>query len=125
MTARLRIVPVGVREARERVEALHSHHHAPPGALFCVGVADGDRLVCVAIVSRPVARMLDADATVAEVTRVASDRTPHAASMAIAAATRAAIALGYRRLVSYTLLGESGTCYRAAGWHDRFATCAT
>ena len=50
-----------------------AHHHAPPGALFCVGVADDDRLACVAIVSRPVARMLDASPVVAEVTRCASD----------------------------------------------------
>lgn len=114
--ARLRLVPVGVREARGRVEALHAHHRAPPGALFCVGVEADDRLACVAVVARPVARMLDFSPTVAEVTRVASDRTPHVASMAIAAATRAALALGYRRLVSYTLLGEEGTCYRAAGW---------
>jgi len=114
--SRLRLAPIGVREARQHVEALHSHHHAPPGALFCVGVSDGARVVCVAIVSRPVARMLDATPTVAEVTRVASDGTPHAASMAIAAATRGALALGYRRLVSYTLLGESGTSYLAAGW---------
>lgn len=75
----LRVVPVGVRAARRIVEAMHAHHHAPPGALFCVGVADNDRLACVAIVSRPVARMLDASPVVAEVTRCASDRTPHAA----------------------------------------------
>lgn len=113
----LRIVPLCLKEARRHVEALHSHHHAPPGALFCVGIADGGRLACVVIVSRPVSRMLDATSTVAEITRCATDRTPHAASMAIAAATRAAIALGYRRLVSYTILGESGVSYRAAGWH--------
>ena len=64
----------------------------------------------------PVARMLDADPTCAEVTRCASDGTPHAASMCLAAARRAALALGYRRLVSYTLLGEAGTSYLAAGW---------
>lgn len=53
----------------------------------------------------------------AEVHRVASDGTaPHAASMAIGAIGRAAVALGWRRIVSYTLLGEAGTSYRAAGW---------
>jgi hypothetical protein len=36
--------------------------------------------------------------------------------MALAAVSRAALALGYRRLVSYLLLGERGTSYRAAGW---------
>ncbi len=113
---RLEVVPIGVTEARRHVEAHHAHHHAPPGASFAAAVSDGERVVCVALVGRPVARMLDADPTCAEVTRCASDGTPHAASMCLAAARRAALALGYRRLVSYTLIGESGTSYLAAGW---------
>ncbi len=112
----LSVVPLGVREALRHVEAHHSHHHAPPGASLAAAVSDGERIVCVALVGRPVARMLDADPTCAEVTRCASDGTPHAASMCLAAARRAALALGYRRLVSYTLLGEAGTSYLAAGW---------
>lgn len=115
MTARLAVVPVSLSAARAHVERIHSHHHAPVGGLFAVGIADSGRLCCVAIVGRPVARMLD-DGSTAEVTRVASDGTPHAASMCVGAAARAALALGYRRVVSYTLLGEPGTSYRAAGW---------
>ena len=114
--ARLAVVPVTIGEARRRVGRGHSHHHAPLGGGFAVGVAEAGRLCCVAIVGRPVARALDATATIAEVTRVASDRTPHAASMCIAAATRGALAIGYRRLVSYTILGERGASYLAAGW---------
>lgn len=112
----LRLVPLTVTDARVVVQRLHSHHEAPVGGLAAVGVeelAEEPRLVCAAVLSRPVARGL---AGAAEVTRVASDRTPHAASKAVGAITRAALALGYRRLVSYTLLGEAGTCLRAAGW---------
>ncbi len=112
---RLAVVPVTIGEARRFVEAQHSHHHAPLGGLFAVAVAEGDRVVCVGVVSRPVARKLGGRG-IAELTRSASDRTPHAASMCIAAATRAALALGYRRIISYTLAGEAGTSYRAAGW---------
>lgn len=112
----LRVVPVTLGAARAFVEAHHSHHHAPVGGLLACAVADGERLCCVAILSRPVARMLDAQGGVAEVTRVASDGTRHATSMCLAALTRAARALGWQRLVSYTILGESGTSYRAAGW---------
>ncbi len=112
----LRVVPITITDARKHIEAHHSHHHAPVGGLFAAAVAEGDRVCCVAVLSRPVARMLDARGNVAEVTRVASDGTKHAASMCLAAITRAAIALGYTRLVSYTLLGEAGTSYRAAGW---------
>lgn len=36
--------------------------------------------------------------------------------MCLGAITRAGLNLGYRRLVSSTLLGEPGTMYIAAGW---------
>ena len=112
----LRVVPITLTNARAHVERYHSHHHAPVGGLFASAVASGERVVCVAILSRPVARMLDAQGSVAEVTRLCSDGTRHAASMCLAAITRAAIALGWTRIVSYTLLGEAGASYRAAGW---------
>lgn len=117
MTRSLRVVPVTLAAARAMVERHHSHHHAPVGGLLACAVAEGERVCCVAVLSRPVARMLDARGDTAEVTRVASDGTRHAASMCLAAITRAALSLGWRRLVSYTLLGEAGTSYRAAGWH--------
>ena len=115
LRAPLAVVPITIGEARRFVEAEHSHHHAPLSGLFAVAVAAGDRVVCVGVVSRPVARKLGGRG-IAELTRTASDGTPHAASMCIAAATRAALALGYRRVISYTLAGEAGTSYRAAGW---------
>ncbi len=112
----LRVVPCTIGEARAFVERAHSHLHAPISALCAVGVAiEGGELVCVAMLSRPVSRELQAQGC-AEVTRCASDGTPHAASMAYGAISRAGIALGWRRLVSSTLLGEAGTCLRAAGW---------
>jgi hypothetical protein len=112
----LSVVPVTLGAARVFVEQHHSHHHAPVGGLLACAVADGDRLCCVAILSRPVARMLDAQGGVAEVTRVATDRTPGAALLCLRTLTGAAVRLGWARLVSYTLLGESGGLYRQAGW---------
>jgi hypothetical protein len=112
----LHVVPITITAARAHVERHHSHHYAPVGGLLACAVADGERVCCVAILSRPVARMLDARGGVAEVTRLASDGTRHAASMCLAAITRAALALGWRRVVSYTILGEAGTSYRASGW---------
>jgi hypothetical protein len=111
----LRLMPVSITEARAFVERVHSHHGAPITGLFAVGVCEEGRLCCVGIAGRPVARMLAA-AGCCEVTRVASDHTKHAASMTVAALARAALALGYTRVVSYTVLGESGVSYRAAGW---------
>jgi hypothetical protein len=113
----LLVVPTSVQDAKAFVAVEHSHHDAPLSGLVAVAVEVEGRRVCVAILGRPVARALDAIPTCAEVTRLASDAsTPHAASKALGAIARAAWPLGYRRLVSYTLLGEAGTCYRAAGW---------
>lgn len=112
----LRVVPVTLTAARAFVERHHSHHHAPVGGLLACAVADGERLCCVAILSRPVARKLDARGDVAEVTRVATDRTRGAALLCLRALASAAMRLGWQRLVSYTLLGESGGLYRQAGW---------
>lgn len=120
----LRVHPCGIAEARQWVERHHSHHHAPRGGLLAVAVHRGDQRVCVAIAGRPVARLLD-DGRTAEVTRVASlggDDARHAASMALGSIVRALRAVGYDRFVSYTILGECGTSYRAAGWHPTAIT---
>jgi len=72
-------------------------------------------LVGVAIVGRPVARAYD-DGMTLEVNRSVTDGTPNANSMLYGAAWRAAKALGYHRLITYTQEGESGSSLRAAGW---------
>lgn len=132
----LRLVPVRFRDACGYVEMWHRHHAPPKGCKFCIGVARGEVLVGVAIVGRPVARLLD-DGLTLEVTRTATDGTRNANSMLYGAAWRAAKALGYRRLVTYNhtrifgpvcagpcdhhscsaiRLSESGTSLHAAGW---------
>jgi hypothetical protein len=78
-------------------------------------VTDGERVCGVAIVGRPVARGLD-DGLTLEITRVCTDGTPNAASALYGAARRATFALGYRKLVTYTLASESGISLRASGY---------
>lgn len=51
-----------------------------------------------------------------EVNRCCTDGTPNACSMLYAACWRATRALGYRRLITYTLTSEPGTSLKAAGW---------
>ena len=109
------IVPVTLKEARRWVNRVHRHHKAPQGGLFAVGWAVDEVIRAVAIVGRPVARHLD-DGWTCEVTRVASDGAANACSALYAACWRAVRAMGYRRLVTYTLRHEPGTTLRAAGW---------
>lgn len=114
---RLRVVPVTIKAAGHFVAAWHRHNGPTPGALFALGVADGDDVLRgVAVVGRPTARAYQ-DGTTAEVRRTATDGTRNANSMLYGAAWRAARALGYRRLITYTQAGEPGTSLRASGWH--------
>lgn len=113
---RLMVVPVSLREAAAYVLAHHRHHLPPRGHKFSLAVADEmGEVRGVAIVGRPVARHLN-DGWTLEVTRVATDGCPNACSALYAACRRAAFALGYRRVVTYTLESEPGTSLRAAGW---------
>ncbi|MEU9189249.1 XF1762 family protein [Streptomyces sp. NPDC048484] len=114
--ARLYLVPVRSRQAKDFVRAWHRHHPPPAGQIFAVGAAESGTLHAVAIVGRPVARHLDDGATL-EVTRTASDGTRNANSLMYGASWRAAKALGYRRLITFTQESESGASLRGAGWH--------
>ena len=111
----LELVPVTVGEANDFVARHHRHRGPMTGALFAIGAASEDGVVGVCIVSRPVARML-ADGWTAEVSRVCTTGEPNVCSMLYAAAWRAARAMGYRLLVTYTLESERGASVRAAGW---------
>ena len=113
---KLHLVPVDFDTACRFVTMWHRHHRPPIGHKFSVGVADdGGVLRGVAMVGRPVARHLD-DGLTLEVNRTATDGTPNANSVLYGAAWRAAKALGYGRLITYTQAGESGASLRGAGW---------
>lgn len=111
----LRLVPVTFEQACEFVGGWHRHNKPPVGHKFSIGAAAGDKLVGVAIVGRPVAANYD-DGLTLEVIRTATDGTQNANSMLYGAAWRAAKALGYGRLITYTQADETGASLRAAGW---------
>jgi hypothetical protein len=113
---RLHVVPITQREAFAYVARHHRHHQPPRGSIIQVAVCDDDGEVRgVAIVGRPLARMLQ-DGWTAEVVRVATDGSRNACSMLYGACWRAVRALGYRKLVTYTLPEEGGASLRGAGF---------
>lgn len=111
----LTLIPVSLAQANEFVRQHHRHHKPVAGHKFSIGCAENGRLCAVAIVGRPVSRYLD-DGFTLEVNRLCSDGTKNACSILYAAAARAARAMGYHKIVTYTLDTENGASLRAAGW---------
>lgn len=114
---RFEVVPLELADANLFV-AEHNRHAIPVrGHKFSQGLvlkASGE--ICgVAITGRPVSRALDNGWTL-EITRNCTDGTKDAASALYGAALRAAFALGYRRVVTYTHKGEPGSSLSASGF---------
>ena len=111
----MRLIPVSLKEANAFVAEHHRHHKPVVGHKFSIGCMQAGRLVGVAIVGRPVSRYLD-DGLTLEVNRLCTTGEKNVCSMLYGAAARAAKAIGYRKVITYTLDTEPGTSLRAAGW---------
>lgn len=111
----LELQPITFNEACQFVDHFHRHHRAPQGWKFGIAVNDGENVVGVITIGRPVSRHRD-DGWTLEVTRCCTDGTKNAASKLYGAAWRAVKAMGYKCLITYTLAHEPGTSLRAAGW---------
>lgn len=106
---------IGVGEANAFVTKHHRHHKPVIGHLFSIGASLDGSIVGVAIIGRPVSRMRD-DGVTAEITRLCTDGTKNTCSFLYGAASRAAFALGFKRIGTYILTSEPGTSLTAAGW---------
>lgn len=111
----LKIMPCDLKTAIAFVGKYHRHNKPPFGHKFSIACYDGDRLCGVAMVGRPIARMLDDGMTV-EITRNCTDGTYNACSMLYGACIRAARALGFQKVITYTLTSEPGTSLKASGF---------
>jgi hypothetical protein len=111
----LRIVPVELKEANEFIGALHRHHKPVQGHRFSIGVKKDGKLVGVATIGRPVARLTPAK-EVLEVTRLCTDGTKNACSALYSAAARIGKEMGYLQIQSFILDSENGASLKASGW---------
>lgn len=114
---KLEVVRIDLAEANAFVDQHHRHHKPVVGHIFSIGAAKDGKIVGVAIVGRPVARMRD-DGETAEVTRLCTDGTKNACSFLYGACQRAAFALGFKRIGTYILASEPGTSLTAANWRQ-------
>jgi hypothetical protein len=109
--------PTTIKEANRVVGLWHRHNRPVHGALFAVGVEREGALVGVAIVGRPIGRNAQ-DGVTCEIVRVATDGTYNACSMLYGACCRAAKALGYRKVLTKTLVSEPGSSLKASGFQE-------
>jgi len=115
MTERLSLAPCTLAEANAFVGAHHRHHQPTPVAKFSIAAVKDGQVVGVVIVGLPKARM-SMDGWTLEVTRLATDGTRNVCSLLYGAARRTAFALGYSRILTYTLAEEEGASLRASGF---------
>ena len=113
----LQAVPLSIAEANAFVLSYHRHNKPTAGGKFAIGASNGNRLVGVAIVGLPIARLL-MDGVTGEVTRccVLDDAPKGTCSFLYSRCWRAWSAMGGKKLVTYTLQTEPGASLRGAGW---------
>lgn len=112
----LKAIPISRTEANDFVNSLHRHHAASVGDKYRIAAVDREgKVVGIAQVGRPVARMLD-DGNTVEVIRCCTDGTKNACSFLYSRASKIAKILGYKRIITYTLENEPGSSLRASGF---------
>ena len=111
----MEVRPITFKAACEFVERLHRHNKPPRGHKFSVALHSDGALVGVAMAGRPVARAFD-DGLTLEINRTCTDGNSNANSMLYGACRRAAWAMGYKRIITYTQAEESGSSLHAAGF---------
>lgn len=112
---RLTLTPISLRDANAFVNKHHRHHEGPRAYRFAVSLrGPRDGLHGVAIAGNPVSKA-QCDGRTIEVSRACTDGTKNANSMLYAAIWRAARALGYTRMLTYTMPEESGSSLKAVG----------
>lgn len=128
----LRLFPINLVEANQLVADKHRHNGVlKSGCFFCIGLLDdartwspetdhfggpnGEKVVGAVIVGSVAARLLYKP-WACEVRRLVTDGTPNACSLLYGAAWRAAQALGYQGMITFTLTAEPGASLRASNW---------
>ncbi len=111
------IAPCTVKAARRKVSEWHRHLPDLQGGLFAAQYLDDDgNCVGVAVAGNP-SRVWQGQAKLV-ISRVATTGYENACSALYGSLCRAAKALGYLEVWTYTLPEEPGTSLRAAGFMD-------
>jgi len=113
----LAAMPLTRDQANEGIRRWHRHHKRVQGFRFAIGAVSGSEIVGIGVVARPRARNTD-QYRIAEVSRVSTNGHRNACSFLYSRCARAADAMGFDSIQTFTLPEESGVSLRAAGWID-------
>ena len=119
----LMLTPISFRDACNYTGYHHRHSSPPQGHKFSIGLESNGELVGVAIAGRPISPSLD-DGLTMEVRRVTTNGAKNACSMLYGAAARASFAMGFRKVITYTLQSETGASLKGAGFIPEYE-CTT
>lgn len=111
----MKAVPLELKEAQEYIHKHHRHHEPAHRDKYRIGCIEGDELVGVIQVGRPVNRHMD-DKKTLEVLRLCSRGDKNVCSFLYSRAARVAKELGYSKIITYILESETGTSLKASGW---------
>ena len=111
----LELQPITYKEACEFIRLHHRHHLPPQGWKFGIACNDGEKIVGVIMIGRPVSRYLD-DGWTLEITRCCTDGTKNCSSKLYGAACRSGFAMGYKKMITYILKSESGKSLLASNF---------
>ena len=114
MPDKLQARPITLREAAAFTRRYHRHYDPRSVGKGAIAATLGGKTVGVALAGRPTARHLD-DGKTLEVVRVCTDGTKNANSFLYSRCKRIALLMGYERVITYTLLEESGSSLHAVG----------
>lgn len=113
--SRLSIIPVSRSEVKRFIAERH-HHPVRPGAVFRLGVAEGEQLVGAVVVGKPQVHVTR-DRRTAEVLRICTDQDrPDVLEHLYLAVGQTAKAMGFERLIVYGGHGDTVAALKEAGW---------
>ena len=113
----MEIRPITFKVASDFINNNHRHHKATIGCKFCIGLYDKEKLIGCAVCGRPVSRYLD-DGMTCEINRICTDGAKNACSMLYGACCRVGKAMGYKKIITYTLESEPGTSLKASNFKN-------
>tara|TARA_R110000803_G_C11740125_1_gene290929 strand:+ start:43 stop:522 length:480 start_codon:yes stop_codon:yes gene_type:complete len=110
------VVPLTFKEANNFVDEHHSHNKRVQGYKFAIGALHENILVGVAMCGRPISATLDNKKTI-ELLRscVLNEAPKNTNSFLYGRSWRVAEAMGYEKMITYTLIREKGSACKAIG----------